>query len=119
MHRVIANLLLSLALIFQGLGAECANGASLAGMTGKAATAGQAMAMNATDQASDACQGCPGCPDTRKSGDDCMHSCSLPAGLPGLASFSRQIAPSEGLLPSPRPSLVEFAQAPPTPPPIA
>ena len=119
MHRVIANLLLSLALIFQGLGAVCANGASLAGVTRQAATAGQAVAMNVTDQASDSCQGCPGCPDTRKSGDDCVHSCSLPAELPGLASFSRPIAPSEGLQPAPRPSLVEFAQAPPTPPPIA
>lgn len=105
MYRTFAHLLLSAILIFQGVGAVCADGAIKADM------AKQAMA--------DPCPGCPACPEDSTSGSDCLKSCSLLAGLPGMPVLVQHVPPSDALVSVSRVSLVDFSQVPPTPPPIA
>ena len=113
MPRFLAHLLLSVALIFQGMGAACA-----AGRMEIANQASTGMAsMHCSHQK--ACHGCQGGKAGSSVTQDCMQLCSMPASLfrvvlvvpPQLAHASLPLSPMT--------SLIERSQVPPTPPPIA
>lgn len=116
MRRVLAHLLLSVALIFQGMGSVCAYGPMPVG------TGGQPMAMQGM---TDAAQGCTAMPmHAGNTGDHmtaqtCMQSCSLPANIHSVAFFVPHLLLGDALALPPSVSLVNYRQVPPTPPPIA
>lgn len=116
MRRLLAHLLLSVALIFQGMGAVCAYGPI------PAATDNSAMAMRGMTDAAQACMDshtCPGCPGDHMTAQTCMQSCSLPASIDRVAFFVPQVLLGDALARPPIASLVDYIQVPPTPPPIA
>ena len=111
MPRILAYLLLSLALVFQGMGTACASGRmETFGSNGGAA----GMAMHCAHQTA-----CKGCANNRVVTQDCMQLCSMPASLLNIVLMvPPQLTPAN--LPQPLvSSLVERIQVPPTPPPIA
>ncbi len=118
MHRMFVHFLLSAILIFQGVGAVCADGPTIPYTTNQSTAASQGMTMTAASMEK-TCPGCPACPEDSKPGSDCLDNCSLPAGLPGMPALVRHVPSSDALVSVPRVSLVDFAQIPPTPPPIA
>jgi len=120
MRKIFFHILLSCALIFQGMGAACASGMSMGNMGSTAANSTPGMAMPA-DATSNDCKGCTTCPDQQKHrhSSDCAPGCTVTSAVLPL----RMVVP-QGLLASkvvraPEPSLVDFLQPPPTPPPIA
>ena len=113
MVRLLAHLLLSVALIFQGLGTACA-----AGRMEMASQPGTGMAsMHCSHQ-----KDCPGC-HSDKAGvsltQDCMQLCSMPASLFSVILLVPPQLAHASLPLSPMTSLIERTQVPPTPPPIA
>ena len=117
MLRLACHLLLSLALVFQGMAVACATGGN-----GNKHVLGSASAL--THGAQPCCNHCSaskaaqGKSDGRAAGD-CMHSCNMPAHF---ADFVLVVTPPlapDALLAAPASSLLERAQVPPTPPPIA
>lgn len=118
MHRIFAHLLLSAILIFQGIAVACVDGPMMTDMAAQSAVTSHGKTMT-TASMEDRCHGCPACPEESKSGNDCLKHCSLPVELPRLTAILRQVPPSDALVSVPTVSLVDFAQVPPTPPPIA
>ena len=119
MRKYLFHLLLSLALIIQGMGAACAKGPMMAGMGAAANANASATLAMAGDTDSTDCPGCPSCPDKHKHGNDCTPGCAMTAGVPPLRAVTPQSLPATTVLLALEPSLVDFLQAPPTPPPIA
>jgi hypothetical protein len=116
MRRLLAHFLLSVALIFQGVGLVCAYGPM------PAATVKSAMAMQGMTDAAQACMTshtCPGCPGDHMTAQTCMQSCSLPASIDRVAFFVPPVLLGDSLAQPPIVSLVDYIQTPPTPPPIA
>lgn len=116
MPRVLAHLLLSLALVFQGMGVVCAYGPMPPDMANSAATTHTMMGMS---QACADSHPCPGCQDKHSTTHACTQNCSLPAGLPSVALFVPHLLLRDSLSLPTQVSLVERIQVPPTPPPIA
>ena len=117
MPRLLAHLLLSAALIFQGMGSACAYGTMAAG--GDIATSADPasmamMAMPCADMA-----GAQDFPGGHDPGQDCMQLCAMPARLPGMAFSVSPLLLPEPMALVPNASLADYTQAPPTPPPIA
>ena len=119
MRQMLVLFLLSAAVIFQGMGSVCACDPPMTDMGKQAMAGGHSMAMSHADAPSQHSKGCTGRPDGYKPGNDCLDSCAMPAGLPGVMAFAPRILPGEALLSPPKVSLMDFVQAPPTPPPIA
>jgi hypothetical protein len=124
MNAFLLRLLLSLALVFQGSAAACA-GIEMAADGAQSATLaadnGSDTGTDAGTQPADAdgCSDCPGCPDGHRSGADCGSDCGMIAALPALPAQTQKFMPVEALFLASKPSLVDFLQVPPTPPPIA
>jgi hypothetical protein len=117
MRRILTHVLLSLALIFQGMGAACAYGSMPVGMgsLGQAADQGMAaMAMPCSEMAADA-----GSIDNHMAAQDCMQLCSMPAELPVMMLSVPPLLLRDTLALPTIVSLVQHTQVPPTPPPIA
>ena len=116
MRRILAHLLLSVALIFQGMSSVCAYGPMPVG------SGNQTMAMHGM---ADTGQGCTamlmraGHPADHMAAQTCMQSCSLPATIQRVAFFVPHLPVGDALALPPAVSLVEYRQVPPTPPPIA
>ena len=137
MLRPLGHLLLCLALFAQGIGGVCASVPTLPMSTAMSmksmpmATDPMAMKVSlakaepapagapVAETRGDECPGCPSCPDKKAAGQDCLHSCSMPAGAPSLAVFLPPILAAAHLPSLPRNAAAEFIQSPPTPPPIA
>ena len=119
MPQLLARLLLSFALIVQGIGPACAGGPVMTDLAKPAAIAGDTTAPAVT--AANVCTNdqCTGCPVNHQAAGDCLQSCGLPASVPGLIVFLPHVSPGGTWALPPRVSLVDFIQAPPTPPPIA
>lgn len=124
MNAFLLRLLLSVALIFQGSAAACAS-IEMAAVGAQTATM---VAGTATDIATgtgmphgdaDGCSDCPGCPDGHQSGNDCGSDCGMIAALPAVSAQVQGFVPVEALGFTAKPSLINFLQVPPTPPPIA
>ena len=116
MRRLLTHLLLSVALIFQGMGAVCAYG-PMPGTMGNVPMAMSGMAVTA--QACMTSHTCPGCPGDHMTAQTCMQSCSLPASIDRVAFFVPHVLSGATLAQPPIASLVDYVQVPPTPPPIA
>ena len=116
MRRLLTHLLLSVALIFQGMGAVCAYG-PMPGTMGNVPMAMSGMADMA--QACMASHTCPGCSGDHMTAQTCMQSCSLPASIDCVALFVPHALSGEALAQLPIASLIDFVQVPPTRPPIA
>ena len=116
MRRLLAHLLLSAALIFQGMGAACATGPMPSDMGNPMTVAAGMADASATCMTSHAC---PGCPGDHMSAQACMQSCGLPASVPSVAFSVPHVPQGLALAPPSNVSLVDYLQAPPTPPPIA
>lgn len=117
MRRLLAHLLLSAALIFQGMGAACAYGTTAGDVDAAASADPASMAMMAMP-----CADMAGAQDSaggHDPGQDCMQLCAMPARLPGMALSVSPLLLPEPLALFPNASLADYAQAPPTPPPIA
>ena len=117
MSRILFRVLLSIALIFQGMGSACAYGSMPNGMEMQAQAPGQrteAMAMPCAEMEAD-----HGSRGTRLTHADCMHLCSMAAGLPIMVLAVPPLLLQDTLAMTPMVSLVEYVQVPPTPPPIA
>lgn len=112
MPRLLGQLLLSLALIFQGMGSACMAGVMPPDMAGQVAAQGDVLSCMDS-------QACPNCPGDHMTTRDCMQDCSLPAGMASAAHFMPRAALRDNNRPPPRVSLVDHHQVPPTPPPIA
>jgi hypothetical protein len=116
MRRVLAYLLLSIAVVFQGMGAVCAYGPIPVTM------GDHAMVMHGM---TDAGQGCmssgmrSGNPADHMTTQTCMQSCSLPANIHSVAFFVPHVLLGDAPSLPPTVSLVDHSQVPPTPPPIA
>ena len=116
MRRVLAHLLLSVALIFQGMGSVCAYGPM------PVDRGDQPMAMHGMSDASHGCTAMPmraGNPTDHMTAQTCMQSCSLPATIHSVAFFVPHLPLGDALALPPTVSLVEYRQVPPTPPPIS
>lgn len=116
MRRVLAHLLLSLTLIFQGMGSVCAYGPMPVN------SGNQPMAMHGMTDTGRGCSGMPmqsGHPADHMTAQICMQSCSLPATIHCVAFFVPHLLLGDALALPPIVSLVEYRQVPPTPPPIA
>jgi hypothetical protein len=117
MQRILFRILLSVALIFQGMGSACAYGSMSDGKGSQAQSADQSM----TDMTTP----CAEMNDGDRSGNaqaphpDCMHLCSMAAGLPIMVLSVPPLLHRDNLAVSPIVSLIELVQIPPTPPPIA
>lgn len=121
MVRIFATLVLSLALMFQGMAVACAYGPMPAPetKTGQHAMADMDMAGMSGMEGCDSSPPCPGCPDGQMSTLGCMQLCTMSAGLGVLALTVPQIA-SPAALAGPSPATVAvYRQIPPIPPPIA
>lgn len=116
MVRVLARLLLSVALVFQGMAGACASTPMSNG--GHADMAAGPATMAAMDSKGD-CAGCPACPDTPPQHGSCMHACSMPVGLVSMVVFAPHVLPSQNVATVADASPGQSVQAPPTPPPIA
>lgn len=119
MRNILLHLLLSFALIFQGMAAACASGMK-AGETGSMVNSGQGMAMQA-DASADGCKACLRCPDQHNigHGSACAPGCAAASAVLAFPTVVPQAGSGGALVPAPRRSLVDFLQPPPTPPPIA
>lgn len=121
MARIFATLLLSLALMFQGMAVACAYGpmpTSNSG-SGQHAMAGMDMAGMSGMEGCDSSPPCPGCPDGQTGTLGCMQLCTMSAGLGVLALSVPQVALPAALAgPSPA-TVAVYRQIPPIPPPIA
>ncbi len=114
MRKILFHVVLSFALIFQGMGVACASGMKMGDM-GSTAKSASSTAMQAAD-----CAGCTTCPDQQKHrhNGECTPGCTVTSAVLPL----RMVVP-QGLLASTvvvtlEPSLVDFLKPPPTPPPI-
>lgn len=123
-NAFLLRLVLSVALIFQGHAAACASIEMAADRVQSATPAAE----DGTDVAAgpgmqhadaDGCSDCPGCPDGHQSGSDCGTDCGMIAALPALPAPAQHLVPVEAVVFTAKPSLVDFLQVPPTPPPIA
>ena len=116
MRKVLFHLLLSVALIFQGMGVACASGMKMGNM-GSMASGDTGMH---ADAGSDGCKGCASCPDQQpQHGSDCAPGCAA-----AFVVLSLRVAVPPGVVatvtaPAFKPALVDFLQPPPIPPPIA
>ena len=121
MSQLLARLLLSVALIVQGIGPACAGGSVMMDMAQSASMTGDMTGPAKTAAPVKVCAhaSCPGCPSGHPVGGDCLQSCGVPASLPCLIVFLPHTSPGNAWDGLPQVSLVDFIQAPPTPPPIA
>lgn len=119
MRKTLFHILLSFALIFQGMGAACASGMTMGDM-GSTAHSASSMAMPA-DAASDGCKGCVSCPDQQKHqhGSDCTPGCTVTSAVLPLRMLVAQVQPASNVVLTPGSSLVDYVRPPPTRPPIA
>lgn len=119
MRKMIFHLLLSFALIFQGMGPACAGGMKMGDM-GSVAKSSSGMAMKA-GSTNDDCKGCTTCPDQQKHrhGSDCAPGCTMTSAVFPLRTVVPQVLLPSKIVLALEPSLVDFLQPPPTPPPIA
>jgi hypothetical protein len=116
MRRILAHLVLSIALIFQGMGSVCAYGPMPVG------SGDQSMVMHGMANSTQGCTAMPmhtGNPTDHMTAQTCMQSCSLPATIHSVAFFVPHLLLGDALALPPAVSLVEYRQVPPTPPPIA
>ena len=67
------------------------------------------------------CDGCTACPNQgeHRHGGDCAPGCTVTSAVLPLPLAVPQVLPSNKVVPAPGPSIVDFLQPPPTPPPIA
>lgn len=114
MRKIFFHVLLSFALIFQGMGVACASGMKMGDM-GSTAKSASSMAMQAGD-----CQGCMTCPDQQKHrhSGDCTPGCTVASAVLPLRMVVQQGLPASAAVVTLEPSLVDFLKPPPTPPPI-
>ena len=111
MRRNLIHLLLSVALIFQGMGVVCAYGPMSDFMVMQGAMVGNMASAMAADSNP--------CSSGHIAGQDCMQSCAMPAELPRMVLVVEPLFLSDALALPPTVSLVDYVQVPPTPPPIA
>ena len=116
MRRLLTHLLLSVALIFQGLGGACAHGPMSPDMGSQ--TMGS-LGMTDSAQACMVLHACHGCPGNNMAAQTCMQSCGLPAGLPSVPFPMSHVSLVDALALPAKVSLLDYIQVPPTPPPIA
>ena len=119
MSQLLARLVLSVALIVQGIGPACAGGSVMMDMAQSATMAGDMTGPVKTAAPVCTHASCTGCPSGHPAGSDCLQSCGVPASLPCLIVFLPHAAPGNAWDGLPQASLVDFIQVPPTPPPIA
>ena len=124
MPRLIVHLLLSLALIVQGIGVACAYGPMPSTRSESQAHATASMPDSGSDEMAEHCampMPCPDCaddPGDNTGNQGCLHlsSLSIPdfltPSVPRITLRDTHLAPAAV-------SLVEHRQVPPTPPPIA
>ena len=116
MRRILAHILLSIALLFQGMGSVCAYGPMPVG------SGDQPMAMHGMTGSAQGCMAIPmriDNPADHMTAQTCMQSCGLPATIHSVAFFVPHLLLGDALALPPAVSLVEYRQVPPTPPPIA
>ena len=114
MRKTLFHVLVSLALIFQGMGVACASGMKMGDM-GSTAKSTSSMAMQADD-----CAGCTACPDQQKHrhSGECTPGCTVASAVLPLRMVVPQGLMASTVVVSLEPSLVDFLKPPPTPPPI-
>lgn len=119
MRKIVFHVLLSFALIFQGMGVACASGMKMADK-GSIADNSSGMAMQA-DSMNEGCKGCATCPDQQKHQhtSDCATGCTVTSAVLPLRMVVLQGRLASKVVLAPEASLVAFLQPPPTPPPIA
>jgi hypothetical protein len=114
MRRILFRVLLSVALIFQGMGSACGYGSMPAGMAAQIQAADHPMAISCADMQVESASGSTPLPH-----QDCMHLCSMAASLPIMVLTVPPLLLRDTLELTAAVSLVEYVQVPPTPPPIA